>query len=221
MAYFDQARFDFSQDAGIGYSGIYGAFLKRTLDILAVAILAIPALVLVLVAAVFVARDGKSPFYIQRRLGRQGRAFKMVKLRSMVADADALLADYLANNPVEARQWHEKQKLLNDPRITKVGHFIRKTSLDELPQLWNVLVGDMSLVGPRPIMVDQKPLYPSAAYYDLRPGITGPWQVSSRNESSFVERAGFDASYLSNLSFRKDAEIMFRTVGVVVKATGH
>ncbi|NQY60756.1 sugar transferase, partial [Cognatishimia sp.] len=129
--------------------------------------------------------------------------------------------DYLAQNPAEAREWNEKQKLINDPRITPVGHLIRKTSLDELPQLWNVLIGDMSLVGPRPIMVDQKKIYPSDAYYDLRPGITGPWQISSRNESSFVERADFDGDYLNDLSFASDLRIMFKTVGVVVNATGH
>ena len=93
--------------------------------------------------------------------------------------------------------------------------------MDELPQLWNVLIGDMSLVGPRPIMVDQKAIYPSSAYYDLRPGITGPWQVSSRNESSFAERAQFDAGYLNELSFASDARIMMKTVGVVLAANGH
>jgi lipopolysaccharide/colanic/teichoic acid biosynthesis glycosyltransferase len=221
MAYHDHGSFVLEQDRDDALGGLYRAGVKRALDLLAVAILAIPVTLVVLALAVVVALDGKSPFFIQKRIGREGRIFKMVKLRSMVADADAKLAGYLAENPNEAREWHEKQKLINDPRITPIGHLIRKTSLDELPQLWNVLIGDMSLVGPRPIMVDQKSLYPSAAYYDLRPGITGPWQVSSRNESSFVERAQFDAAYLRDLSLASDMRIMVKTVGVVVSATGH
>ena len=96
-----------------------------------------------------------------------------------------------------------------------------RDGLNELPQLWNVLRGDMSLVGPRPMMVDQQSMYPGSAYYALRPGITGPWQISSRNESSFVERADFDGDYLNDLSFASDVRIMFKTVGVVVNATGH
>ncbi|MCH2250062.1 MAG: sugar transferase [Cognatishimia sp.] len=221
MAFQDHGSFALVQDRGDASVGLYRSVFKRAIDIAAVAVLAIPVLVVVLILAAFVARDGKSPFYIQKRLGREGRTFKMVKLRSMVANADAILEDYLAQNPAEAREWHQKQKLINDPRITPVGHLIRKTSLDELPQLWNVLIGDMSLVGPRPIMVDQKKIYPSDAYYDLRPGITGPWQISSRNESSFVERADFDGDYLNDLSFASDLRIMFKTVGVVVNATGH
>ena len=209
------------QERGDASHGLYRTVFKRALDILAVMILALPVTIVVLALAAVVALDGKSPFYVQKRIGREGRVFKMVKLRSMVANADAIFADYLATHPEEAREWHEKQKLFNDPRITPIGHLIRKTSLDELPQLWNVLIGDMSLVGPRPIMVDQKTIYPSEAYYDLRPGITGPWQISSRNESSFSERAQFDAGYLNTLTFATDVRIMFKTVGVVVNATGH
>lgn len=221
MALQAHGNFAFVQDRGDAGLGLYRSIFKRALDLIAVLILALPVTIVVLTLAAIVALDGKSPFYIQKRLGREGRVFKMVKLRSMVANADAIFADYLAANPEEAREWNEKQKLINDPRITPVGHLIRKTSLDELPQLWNVLVGDMSLVGPRPIMVDQKTIYPSDAYYDLRPGITGPWQVSSRNESSFAERAQFDANYLNGLSLGSDVRIMVKTVGVVVNATGH
>lgn len=221
MAYFDHGSFALVQDREGAVHGLYKDVFKRSLDLLAVAVLAIPVLVVVLVLAAFVAMDGKSPFYVQKRIGLAGREFKLWKLRSMVANADAILDDYLAANPREAEEWNTKQKLMNDPRITPVGHFIRKTSLDELPQLWNVLRGEMSLVGPRPIMVDQKAIYPSAAYYDLRPGITGPWQVTSRNESSFSERAQFDAHYLNKLSFAEDARILYKTVGVVMNATGH
>ena len=221
MAYFDQGTYALVQDRDDAFEGLYRSLFKRALDLLAVAILAIPVSLVVLFFAALVALDGKAPFYIQKRIGREGRIFKMVKLRSMVPNAKAKLDAYLAENPAEAREWEEKQKLLNDPRITPIGHLIRKTSMDELPQLWNVLIGDMSLVGPRPIMVDQKAIYPSSAYYDLCPGITGPWQVSSRNESSFAERAQFDAGYLNELSFASDARIMMKTVGVVLAANGH
>jgi lipopolysaccharide/colanic/teichoic acid biosynthesis glycosyltransferase len=144
----------------------------------------------------------------------------MWKLRSMVADADARLGAYLDANPERRREWDENQKLRDDPRITPVGRIIRKTSIDELPQLWNVLRGDMSLVGPRPMMPDQQAIYPGTAYYALRPGITGFWQTSVRNESSFADRARFDASYLRDLSFATDFGVLLRTVRVVVCGTG-
>ena len=112
------------------------------------------------------------------------------------------------------------QKLKDDPRVTRLGRLIRKTSLDELPQFLNVLKGDMSVVGPRPMMVDQKALYPGTAYYSLRPGITGFWQISVRNESSFAERARFDTDYLRKLSFGTDLAVLWRTVSVVLKGTG-
>jgi lipopolysaccharide/colanic/teichoic acid biosynthesis glycosyltransferase len=144
----------------------------------------------------------------------------MWKLRSMVANADQLLSVYLAENPDARIEWDHSQKLRYDPRITRVGRIIRKTSLDELPQLWNVLRGDMSLVGPRPMMVDQQELYPGTAYYALRPGITGFWQVSVRNESSFSERAHFDADYLGRMSFVTDLKVLARTVSVVLNGTG-
>jgi lipopolysaccharide/colanic/teichoic acid biosynthesis glycosyltransferase len=158
---------------------------------------------------------------MQKRVGRNGRIFKMWKLRSMVPNADALLQSYLATNPAARAEWDRDQKLRHDPRITRIGHLIRKTSIDELPQLWNVFVGDMSLVGPRPMMPCQQEIYPGTAYYALRPGITGFWQTSARNESSFSERAGFDTDYLSKLSLLTDLKILMRTVRVVVHGTGY
>jgi lipopolysaccharide/colanic/teichoic acid biosynthesis glycosyltransferase len=164
--------------------------------------------------------DGKSPFYTQPRVGRNGHIFRMWKLRSMVADADARLGAYLDSNPERRREWDETQKLRDDPRITRVGRIIRKTSIDELPQLWNVLRGEMSLVGPRPMMPDQQAIYPGTAYYALRPGITGFWQTSVRNESSFADRARFDAQYFRDLSLGTDLVVMLRTVRVVLCGTG-
>ncbi len=138
----------------------------------------------------------------------------------MVSDADARLAEYLANDPQAKAEWDHAQKLKNDPRITRIGSFLRKTSLDELPQLWNVLKGDMSLVGPRPMMPRQQVLYPGTAYYALRPGITGTWQISDRNQCSFAARAEFDADYEQSLSFARDLHILLSTVGVVLRGTG-
>ena len=168
-----------------------------------------------------VALDGRSPIYLQKRVGRGGRVFHMVKIRTMVPGADGLLEDHLSKDPAARREWDETQKLKSDPRITWIGSFLRKSSLDELPQLWNVWVGDMSLVGPRPMMVSQQALYPGQAYFELRPGITGPWQVSDRNASSFADRAGYDNRYLSSISLSQDLSILMRTVSVVLRGTGY
>ncbi|MHA7869120.1 MAG: sugar transferase [Salipiger thiooxidans] len=198
----------------------YRHFAKRVLDVTLVLIGALPVLLVTLVLAAIIASDGHRPVYLQRRVGRNGRVFHMWKLRSMVKDADARLESYLAGNAVARAEWDRTQKLRHDPRITPVGRIIRKCSLDELPQLWNVLRGDMSLVGPRPMMVEQQSIYPGTAYYALRPGITGFWQTSVRNESSFAERAGFDTAYLRDLSLRTDLKVLARTVRVVIHGTG-
>ncbi len=200
--------------------GLYRGFLKRAMDVTAI-LLAAPIVVPVVAAlALAVSRDGGRPFYTQQRVGRHGRAFRMWKLRSMVSDADDRMAQYLADNPAARAEWDETQKLKNDPRVTPLGRFLRKSSLDELPQLWNVLVGDMSLVGPRPMMLNQQALYPGMAYYALRPGITGFWQTAGRNRTSFEARAEFDASYERDLSLATDMRILARTVGVVLNGTG-
>lgn len=199
----------------------YRVFGKRLFDTLIV-LLSVPVVLpIVLFLALLVALDGGRPFYSQTRIGKGGRLYTMWKLRSMVMDADEKLEAYLAGNPVARAEWDETQKLKNDPRITRLGRFLRKSSLDELPQLWNVLNGDMSLVGPRPMMVSQKDLYPGQAYYAMRPGITGMWQVSERNESSFADRARFDTQYERVLSFGTDIRLLAATVRVVLRATGY
>lgn len=200
---------------------IYASFIKPALDLALALVIALPAVIIVALFALIVMRDGHNPFYRQSRIGKNGRAFRMWKLRSMVPNADAVLEEYLASNSEARREWDLTQKLKNDPRITPIGRFIRKTSIDELPQLFNVFSGDMSLVGPRPMMLDQRMLYPGVAYYAMRPGITGFWQTSSRNESSFAERATFDASYFSAMSLRTDLQVMVKTVGVVFAGTGY
>lgn len=200
--------------------GPYRRGFKRLLDILAVLITAPFVLPLVVMMAACVALDGGKPFFSQLRVGKDGRIFRMWKLRSMVVDADQRMIDLLASDPRARAEWLEQQKLHDDPRITAIGQLLRKSSLDELPQLWNVFVGDMSLVGPRPMMVDQQELYPGTAYYRLRPGITGYWQTAGRNKTTFAARAFFDAAYEQDLSLATDIMVLWRTVGVVLRATG-
>jgi exopolysaccharide production protein ExoY len=175
---------------------------------------------LVAALALFVRRDGGPAFYIQDRVGQGGRLFRCWKLRSMVPDADAELKAHLERDPAARREWAVHQKLKDDPRITPIGRIIRKTSMDELPQLWNVLCGDMSLVGPRPMMPEQSMLYPGEAYYRLRPGLTGFWQISARNGTAFADRAHYDSQYDSRLSFLTDTLVLIATVRVVLRGTG-
>ncbi|MFV2001863.1 MAG: sugar transferase [Paracoccaceae bacterium] len=204
-----------------GRRGIYRNFVKRVLDTVIIVLMA-PVVVPVVVAlAAVVARDGHMPFYASRRVGRNGRVFNMLKLRTMVPDAEALLAGHLEADAEARREWESTQKLKNDPRITRLGRFLRKFSLDELPQLYNVLNGDMSLVGPRPMLPSQRALYPGLSYYSLRPGITGPWQVSDRNDCEFAKRADHDREYEQRMSFLVDAALLSRTVGVIVRGTGY
>jgi exopolysaccharide production protein ExoY len=199
---------------------VYRRVLKRWIDV-GFVLMALPIILPVMLVLVGVLKvSGQSPFYTQERVGQGGRIFKLWKLRTMVPDADARLQAYLNSDDVARQEWEAHQKLSADPRITEFGQFLRKSSLDELPQLWNVLVGDMSLVGPRPMMVDQQELYPGAAYFALRPGMTGSWQISDRNQSTFAQRAEFDADYERNLSLVTDLKILLATVGVVLRATG-
>lgn len=200
--------------------GLYRGLPKRALDV-ALVLLAAPAVLLVIaLLALLVALDGARPFYVQERLGRGGRIYRMWKLRSMVPNADVRLAAHLESDPRARAEWDRDQKLREDPRVTRLGRLLRKSSLDELPQVWNVLKGDMSLVGPRPMLPEQRPLYPGTAYFRLRPGITGPWQVSERHETGFAERARFDAAYEREVSLRTDLRLLVATARVVARCTG-
>ncbi len=201
--------------------GFYRNHAKRLIDVLAV-IVGLPFVVpLIALLALLLVMQGARPFYTSARVGRAGRTFKMLKLRTMVDDADDLLEAYLATNPSARAEWSSTQKLKDDPRITRLGRFLRKSSLDELPQLWNVLIGDMSLVGPRPMMPSQRSIYEGLAYYRMRPGMTGFWQISDRNECGFEKRAEFDADYDDHVSLTTDATILLRTLAVVAKGTGY
>lgn len=201
--------------------GVYRTTVKRILDITLILIAAPVVAPLIAFLALCIALTGGQPLYSQSRVGRNGRTYKIWKLRTMVRGADDVLEQHLARDPALRAEWNSKQKLLNDPRITAIGKVLRKCSIDELPQLWNVLRGDMSLVGPRPMMVCQKEMYPGTDYYALRPGITGMWQISDRNDTTFAARAQYDARYNANLSFQTDVKILLGTVRVVLRGTGH
>lgn len=201
--------------------GFYSNYGKRAFDLLFVIAILPAVLPVILFFALLIALDGGKPFYSQARVGRGGGTYRMWKLRTMVVDADARLKDHLAANAAAHDEWNHTQKLRNDPRVTRIGRFLRKTSLDELPQVWNVLIGEMSVVGPRPMLPEQRRLYHGSEYYALRPGITGLWQVSCRNTSSFADRVSFDARYSRTLSFAQDARLILGTVWVVVLGTGH
>ena len=207
--------------ARIAPTGLYRRFFKRAFDISLVLLLALMVLPLVVAFALMIRADGGPALYSQPRVGRGGRVFRFWKLRTMTVDADRRLADLLEVDPVARAEWMSSQKLKNDPRITPLGRILRKTSLDELPQLWNVLRGDMSLVGPRPMMPAQAPLYPGRAYYALRPGLTGFWQISDRNETSFAGRAAYDTAYSRRMSFMTDLMVLVATAWVVVRGTGY
>ncbi len=221
---FDQAEAPHAITMGAAGSGhvVYRTKSKRAVDLLIVAVAALPALLLVGIFAVLLKlREGGAVFYRQERIGLNGRNFGMWKLRTMVPNADNVLEAYLAENPEARAEWDKHQKLRNDPRITRMGRFLRRSSLDELPQLWNVLKGEMSIVGPRPMMCNQRVLYPGTEYFAMRPGITGYWQTSDRNDTSFHERAWYDQAYYRALSFRTDLTIILRTFRVVLRGTGH
>jgi exopolysaccharide production protein ExoY len=201
--------------------GLYKRSFKRVVDCILVLLAAPVILPVVLLLGLLIRLDGGPAFYSQERIGMNGRVFRIWKLRSMVRGADRLLAAHLAAHPAARAEWETTQKLKDDPRVTAVGRLIRKNSLDELPQLWNVLLGDMSLVGPRPMMPDQAPLYPGVAYYGLRPGVTGFWQISRRNGTTFAGRAAYDTRYARRLSFVTDLRVLFATVLVVLRGTGY
>jgi Undecaprenyl-phosphate galactose phosphotransferase WbaP len=198
-------------------------FAKRALD-LAITIAFAPLfLPLVALMAALIRLESPGPaLYANERIGYRGRMFKAWKLRSMVVNGDEVLRRYLNDHPEEKQIWQTKQKLKRDPRLTGIGRFLRKTSIDEIPQFWNVLKGDMSVVGPRPFLESQVEMYgPSFQLYkQVRPGITGLWQVSGRNHLTFKERVQLDAYVIQNWSVWMDIYILARTISVVLTAKG-
>ena len=197
--------------------------MKRMVDLMLVTTGGICILPLLTLIALAVKFTSAGPiFYSQKRVGKRGRFFQAWKFRSMIPNADQVLHEYLAQHPELLEEWNKDHKLKNDPRITGIGKLIRKTSLDELPQLWNVLVGEMSLVGPRPIVEKEIPKYGDGIdlYFKVHPGITGLWQVSGRNNTSYETRVDFDEYYVRNWSVWLDLYILGRTIKTVIRAEG-
>jgi undecaprenyl-phosphate galactose phosphotransferase len=172
--------------------------------------------------ALVVRADGGPVFFRQPRVGAGGREFSCLKFRSMVTDADGRLQNLLRSDPRAAAEWAADRKLANDPRITKVGRFLRQSSLDELPQLFNVLSGQMSLVGPRPIVAAEVPRYGRNIeyYYETKPGLTGLWQVSGRSDISYARRVRLDVWYVRNWTLLHDVAILCKTVPAVFLRRG-
>ena len=198
--------------------------LKRVIDIIAgiFGIIALLPLTLIIYIANLICKDKGPVFYTQERYGKNGKIFKLYKYRSMVVGADEKLKEYLAENEEARREYKEYKKLKDDPRITKVGKFIRKTSLDEFPQFINVLRGDMSLVGPRPYLPREREDINGFFNYitSVKPGITGLWQVNGRSATTFTDRLTLDMSYYYKHNLKLDLKILGKTVKDVVKKEG-
>ena len=196
--------------------------LKRGVDLFLSLLLAPLVLLIAVPLCLMVMMEGGAPVYRHLRVGRGGRSFYCYKFRTMMVDADARLKDLLDSNHLAREEWSERFKLRNDPRVTRLGHFLRRTSLDELPQLWNVLSGDMSFIGPRPVICDELEKYGDdvAAYLACRPGISGLWQVNGRNDTSYEQRVAYDLQYARDWSLWLDLHILLKTFPVVLKARG-
>ena len=198
-------------------------WLKRAIDILLVLVFGVVALPMIVVIASLIKLSSPGPaFFGQRRFGRKGEPFIAWKFRSMSADASGGLEECLASNPALREEWRKSHKLRNDPRVTRMGHFLRRTSLDELPQFWNILLGQMSFVGPRPIVAEEVSRYGESysLYKKVTPGLTGLWQVSGRNNTSYEQRVSLDMYYVRNWSLWLDLHVLARTVKVVVLRDG-
>jgi lipopolysaccharide/colanic/teichoic acid biosynthesis glycosyltransferase len=203
---------------------LYQLYGKRCLDIALVLLLA-PAAVLVLAVAslVLLMTSGWPVFYAASRVGKDGKPFRMWKLRTMVRDADAKLGQTLAASPELSAEFSEAAKLKHDPRVTAIGRFLRRSSLDELPQLLNVFMGDMSLVGPRPVVEDEALRFGDAGaeILSVRPGVTGPWQVGGRNSLPYHERTRLNLEYVRNASLLRDLQILVRTFLAPLRYNGY
>lgn len=195
---------------------------KRLIDVVGALALLVAAAPVMLLIVLLVKLDGGPVLFRHRRVGAAGLGFTCLKFRSMVVDADGALARMLANDPQARAEWDAEFKLRHDPRVTRLGRFLRRSSLDELPQLFNVLAGDMSLVGPRPIVQAEIARYGAriADYLSCRPGLTGLWQVSGRNDLTYDQRVALDSRYAREWSLRRDLAILGQTFGAVLRRAG-
>jgi exopolysaccharide production protein ExoY len=189
---------------------------------IALAALLFFAPLMLLTALAIWAQDGQSVFFGHRRIGKDGKVFPCLKFRSMAVDAEARLLRVLETDPAARAEWDREFKLRNDPRITALGHFLRKSSLDELPQLFNVLRGEMNIVGPRPIVAAETVRYGRwfPRYCQVKPGITGLWQISGRNDVDYKRRVALDVCYVRRRTFMTDIRILFMTVPAVLLRKG-
>lgn len=200
-----------------------GGAWKRVFDVFgALAALVVFSPLFLMLGMLVKLSDGGSVFYRHGRIGRNGRVFDCLKFRTMVPNGEEVLAAHFVRCPEARDEWLATRKLKDDPRVTRVGIVLRKLSLDELPQIYNILIGDMSIVGPRPVVKKELELYGKAASYYLksRPGLTGLWQISGRNDVSYAQRVAYDMHYVENWSIVFDMKIILRTVPVVVAARG-
>jgi lipopolysaccharide/colanic/teichoic acid biosynthesis glycosyltransferase len=199
-----------------------GGHVKRACDVIIAALAIVAAAPVMLLLAGMVAWNGGAPIYAHERVGFAGRRFKCLKFRTMRRDGDQILKELLDRDPAVRSAWNTHRKLKDDPRITPLGHFLRKSSLDELPQLFNVLVGDMSFVGPRPVTEDELEYYRGHVddYVSARPGLTGVWQISGRSNVSMERRVQMDVDYLRTWSLANDASIILRTPVELIRSKG-
>lgn len=201
-----------------------GALLvKRLLDLTVAVILLLPAIPFAVFIALAIVLDSRGPvFFAHSRIGKGNRLFRLWKFRTMVKDADTVLERYLSEHPDLRAEWLETHKLKNDPRVTRVGRLLRRSSLDELPQLLSVLAGEMSMVGPRPIVADEIPKYGPLfdLYLQMRPGLTGLWQSSGRTDTSYTTRLALDLRYMQQRTLWLDLKVLLKTIQVVVLGHG-
>jgi len=197
-------------------------FVKRCFDMVGCSLALVVLSPLLLFISLLLACEGGGVFYCPLRVGQQGRLFCCLKFRSMTKDAEHVLKAYLNANPAAAAEWAQSHKLKNDPRVTKLGGYLRRSSLDELPQLFNVLIGHMSLVGPRPVTPEEMRRYGDAArfYKATKPGMTGLWQISGRSDVSYAERVRLDCTYVKNWSLWGDVVILCKTIPVLISRKG-
>ena len=198
--------------------------MKRLFDIyFSIFAICITLPVTIPIAIIIKLIDGGNIIYGHERIGKDGKKFKVLKFRSMYMDADKKLEEILKNNPEAKEEWEKTFKLKNDPRITPIGKFLRKSSLDELPQFINVLKGDMSVVGPRPVVEEELKKYykdKTKIYKSVKPGVTGYWQVEGRSDTDYDERIKMDEYYINNQNLLLDLEIIFKTIKVVFTGKG-
>lgn len=195
---------------------------KRTLDVLGAIVLGLVFSPLIATIVVLMLLEGNPVLYRHRRVGRAGQMFSCVKFRTMIPNADQVLRGLLDQDPELRAEWIRDRKLRRDPRVTRLGHFLRRTSLDELPQLLNVLRGEMSLVGPRPVVREELLRYGRSVgiYLSVKPGITGLWQVTGRNNTSYRRRVALDTYYVRHQNVLLDLYILTKTTGVVLRGNG-